>query len=143
MTVTFWPEISITTIIEKPTEAHLNPCDVLVVEDEFALSEAMRHLLTSSGLRVRQAHNRSEALSVAAMAPPRIAILDYQLPDTDGLSLATELRTRFPALHVILMSANKVDVDQSALDRVGIKAFVNKPLPPAALRDAILRLIQT
>lgn len=130
-------------MIEKPAEPHLEPCDVLVVEDEFALSEAMRHLLTRSGLRVRQAHNRSEALSVVAIGPPQVVLLDYQLPDTDGIALAIELRAQLPALHIILMSANKVDIAQSVLDKAGIKAFVIKPLPPSALREAVLRMVKT
>jgi DNA-binding response OmpR family regulator len=113
------------------------------VDDDFALSEAITQLLTRSGLRVRKAHNASAALSFAAFAPPRVAILDYQLPDTTGLALAGQLRAENPRLHIILMSANNVDIDRKTLDQAGIKVFVPKPMPPGPLRQAVLRLLQT
>ena len=118
-------------------------CDVLVVDDDYALSEAIFQFLTRSGLRVREAHSASAALSLADSAPPRVAILDYQLPDRTGLALAAELHARDPSVRIILMSANNVAVDQPTLDKAGIKVFVNKPMPPEPLRQAVMRLLQT
>src|SRR6187401_3539852 len=109
---------------ERPPEEAPEPCDVLVVDDDFALSEAISQLLTRSGLRVQQAHNASAALDFDPFAPPRVAILDYQLPDTTGLALAATLHAEIPSLHIILMSANSVDIDRKTLDAAGIKAFV-------------------
>jgi CheY-like chemotaxis protein len=128
---------------ERLSEPPLEACDVLVVDDDFALSEAISQLLTRSGLRVRKAHNASAALGFAAFAPPRVAILDYQLPDTTGLALASELRADNPSMHIILMSANNVDIDRKTLEQAGIKVFVNKPMPPGPLRQAVMRLLQT
>jgi CheY-like chemotaxis protein len=128
---------------DPPPELPLEECDVLVVDDDFALSEAISHLLTRSGLRVRKAHNAAAALSFAAFAPPRVAILDYQLPDATGLALAGQLRAENPKMHIILMSANNVDIDRKTLEQVGIKVFVPKPMPPGPLRQAVLRLLQT
>lgn len=127
---------------DPPPEPPLEECDVLVVDDDFALSEAISHLLTRSGLRVRKAHNASSALSFSAFAPPRVAILDYQLPDTTGLALARELRAENPNLHIIMMSANSVDIDRKTLEEAGIKVFVPKPMPPGPLRQAVMRLLQ-
>ena len=127
----------------QPPQQTYEPCDVLVVDDDFALSEAITHLLSRSGLRVRKAHNASAALSFAAFAPPRVAILDYQLPDGTGLALAAALHAENPGMHIILMSANNVDIDQATLDKAGIKVFVNKPMPPGPLRQAVMRLLQS
>jgi DNA-binding response OmpR family regulator len=127
---------------DRPPEQPLEACDVLVVDDDFALSEAITQFLTRGGLRVRKAHNAAAALSFAAFAPPRVAILDYQLPDTTGLALAAELHAEIPSLHIILMSANNVDIDRATLDKAGIKVFVNKPMPPGPLRQAVMRLLQ-
>jgi len=125
-----------------PAEHPFEPCDVLVVDDDFALSEAISQLLTRSGLRVRLAYDATSALELAAFAPPRVAILDYQLPGTNGVALAIELRAALPTLHMILMSANDVAIDQPTLDRAGIKVFVNKPMPPGPLRQAVLQLLE-
>jgi len=116
---------------------------VLVVDDDYALSEAISQLLTRSGLRVRMAYDAAAALNFASFAPPRVAILDYQLPGTNGLALAAELRAELPTLHIILMSANDVDIDQATLERAGIKVFVNKPMPPGPLRQAVLQLLES
>ncbi|HYD07205.1 MAG TPA: response regulator [Reyranella sp.] len=128
---------------DRPTDPPLEACDVLVVDDDFALSEAITQFLSRSGLRVRKAHNAAAALSFAAFAPPRVAILDYQLPDATGLALAAELHAENPSLHIILMSANNVDIDRKTLDAAGIKVFVNKPMPPGPLRQAVMRLLQS
>ena len=128
---------------DTPSDQRFEPCDVLVVDDDFALSEAITQLLIRSGLRVRKAHNAAAALSFAAFAPPKVAILDYQLPDTNGVALAAELKAENPGLHIILMSANNVAIDRPTLERAGIKVFVNKPMPPGPLRQAVLRLLQT
>ena len=127
---------------ERPREEVPQACDVLVVDDDLALSEAISQLLTRSGLRVQQAHNASAALDFDPFAPPRVAILDYQLPDTTGLALAAALHAEIPSLHIILMSANTVDIDQATLDKAGVKVFVNKPMPPGPLRQAVMRLLQ-
>jgi hypothetical protein len=49
---------------DRFSDPPLEDCDVLVVDDDFALSEAITQLLTRSGLRVRKAHNASAALSL-------------------------------------------------------------------------------
>ncbi len=126
----------------RPSEQPPEPCDVLVVDDDFALSEGISHFLSRCGLNVRQAHDASAALGIAAFAPPRVAILDYQLPDATGVMLAAQLHAALPALHIILMSANSVAIGRPALDEAGIKVFVNKPMPPGPLRHAVLSLLQ-
>jgi DNA-binding response OmpR family regulator len=128
---------------DRPTDPDdLEPCDVLVVDDDFALSEAISQFLMRSGVRVRKAHSAASALSSIAFAPPRVAIVDYQLPDGNGLVLSQEMHAELPKLHIILMSANSVDIDRKTLDQAGIKVFVPKPMPPGPLRQAVLRLLQ-
>jgi DNA-binding response OmpR family regulator len=126
----------------SPAEQPPEPCDVLVVDDDFALSEGISYFLGQCGLDVRQAHDASAALNIAVAAPPRVAILDYQLPDATGVTLAAQLHAALPALHIILMSANSVALGQPALDEAGIKVFVNKPMPPGPLRHAVLTLLE-
>jgi CheY-like chemotaxis protein len=60
----------------------------------------------------------------------------------NGVQLSAELRADLPTLHIILMSANDLDIDRAILDKAGIKVFVNKPMPPGPLRSAVMRLLQ-
>ncbi len=121
---------------------NFEPCDVLVVEDELSLAETISQFLMRGGLRVRTAHGAASALRTASIAPPRVAIIDYQIPGMNGLDLAARLRADLPTLQIILMSANDLHFDRKTLDSAGVKVFVNKPMPPGPLRQAVLRLLQ-
>jgi len=117
-------------------------CDVLIVEDELSLAETISQFLTRGGLRVRTAHGAASALRTAGIAPPRVAIIDYQIPGMNGLDLAAKLRGELPTLQIILMSANNLHFDRGTLEKAGVKVFVNKPMPPGPLRQAVMRLLQ-
>lgn len=125
-----------------PSEHRFEPCDVLVVEDELSLAETISQFLIRGGLRVRTAHGAASALRTASIAPPRVAIIDYQIPGMNGLNLAAKLHAELPMLRTILMSANDLHFERSTLDNAGVKVFVNKPMPPGPLRQAVIRLLQ-
>ncbi|MCW5733259.1 MAG: response regulator [Enhydrobacter sp.] len=124
------------------SDLRLEPCDVLVVEDELSLAETISQFLVRGGLRVRTAHGAASALRTASITPPRVAIIDYQIPGMNGLDLAARLRTDLPMLQTILMSANNLHFDRATLEKAGVKVFVNKPMPPGPLRQAVMRLLQ-
>jgi CheY-like chemotaxis protein len=124
------------------SDQRFEPCDVLIVEDELSLAETISQFLTRGGLRVRTAHGAASALRTAGIAPPRVAIIDYQIPGMNGLELAAKLRAELPALQTILMSANDLHFDRKTLEEAGVKVFVNKPMPPGPLRQAVIRLLQ-
>lgn len=124
------------------SDLRIEPCDVLVVEDELSLAHTISQFLVRGGLRVRTAHGAASALRTASIAPPRVAIIDYQIPGMNGLDLAAKLRTDLPMLQTILMSANNLHFDRATLEKAGVKVFVNKPMPPGPLRQAVMRLLQ-
>ena len=127
----------------RPPERQFEPCDVLVVEDDVTLADTISQFLMRGGLRVRAVPGATAALRIITFAPPKVAIIDYQLPGMNGVQLSAQLRAELPALHIILMSANDLDLDRATLDKAGIKVFVNKPIPPSPLRQAVMRLLQT
>lgn len=118
-------------------------CDVLVVEDEIALCKEMAEFLARAGLAVQTAHNGSSALRLAAALEPTVALLDYNLPDTTGVELAERLRTLLPKVKIIMMSGRIDGVSEETLERIGITIFVNKPVPLGALRQAVIKLVQS
>jgi CheY-like chemotaxis protein len=72
---------------------------------------------------------------------PRVAILDYNLPNLTGLDLAFELRGLLPDVSIILMSGAVGGLKQEELEKAGIKVFVNKPLPLRSLYRAVRQMI--
>jgi DNA-binding response OmpR family regulator len=78
--------------------ASIRRCDVLLVEDDVHLGELMGSYLARGGLDVRTAHSGSSALHLLENPPPRVAVLDFRLPDLDGVQLSRKIRERRPDL---------------------------------------------
>ena len=94
------------------------------------------------GLTVDSALNRQEALQRLADARPYDAIiLDLQLPDTDGMALAAEIRRpvsgRFPPL--LLLSSARLRSDDTRPAEAGVSGYIHKPIRPAQLLEALCR----
>ena len=123
-----------------PTE--VPTCDVLLVEDDVALNDLMASYLKRGGLDVRTAHSGSSAMLLITKSTPRIAVLDYQLLDLNGTKLAMQLRQELPDLPIIMMSGAIGDLEQESLKKVGVRVFVNKPIPMRALLRACTDLLE-
>jgi DNA-binding NtrC family response regulator len=102
---------------------------VLVVDDEplirWSLSESLRDL----GFDVVVAEDGRAAVGALAEAAwrPDVVMLDYRLPDSDGLTLFSKIRTFMPAGRVILMTAyGTPDMTAKAL-ALGAYRVVTKP----------------
>jgi DNA-binding response OmpR family regulator len=117
-------------------------CDVLIVEDDRIQSEEMAAFLGRSGLAVETAHDGATAIQVAIATQPRVVLLDYNLPDTTGLQLAEQIRALCPKAAILMMSGRIDGLSEQTLESIGIKVFVNKPLPLGPLRQAVLRLVK-
>lgn len=117
-------------------------CDVLLAEDDLSLNELMTSYLKRGGLDVCSAHSGSSALRLLSKFTPRLAVLDYQLPDQTGAQLAQTLREALPNLPIIIMSGALGDLEQKAFEKIGVKAFVSKPVPLRALLRACTGLLE-
>ncbi len=115
-------------------------CDVLIVEDSLIQSEELASFLGRAGLVVRTALDAWSALKMAPELKPKVVLLDYDLGASNGIALAAELRPLLPDCSMVMMSGRINGVSERQLSELGITAFVNKPLPPRVLRDAVLRL---
>lgn len=117
-------------------------CDVLIVEDNNFVCDVMATFLAERGLAVRTAPAATAALAVLDIVTPRIAVLDYHLPGTNGVELARAMRQRALAVPIIMMSANSVGPEEETLRKLGVRLFMNKPVPLAPLHQAIMRLLR-
>lgn len=99
---------------------------VLLVDDEYAMVEALRDVLEDEGYRVVTAANGKEAMAKLAEAMPAIVLLDLMMPIMDGGQVLAAMRARdaWRDIPVILMSA--AVRAGLALDDPRVK-FVTKP----------------
>ena len=103
------------------------PTRVLIVDDDPRFRELARALLQARGyVVVAEAANGAEALTAADRASPDAALVDVQLPDTDGLALAQALAEADSGLRIILTSTDRTLVPAAALAASPALAFVPK-----------------
>ncbi len=116
---------------------------ILVVDDHPLIREALRLVLKALDTEVQlvEAANRVEALAHVGRHPDiALILLDLALPDTNGFELLQELRERYPAVPVVLLSAlDQADIVTRALD-AGAMGFIPKTSPSEVLVGA-LRLV--
>jgi len=110
------------------------PPPILVVDDEQQFRSVVADILEESGYPVTVAGNGTEALTVAAAEPPRLALLDYTMPGMNGLELGTHLRRQWPQLPLIFMSADTLPAQ--AFDAFDSCMFLQKPFDMDTLLDA-------
>jgi DNA-binding NtrC family response regulator len=100
---------------------------VLLVEDDDAHAELIRRTLERrSRVQVLRAPNAHRALALLDERPVQAVVLDYSLPDRDGLDVLRDIRSRDDRIPVIfLTAADSVDVCVSAL-RAGAADYIVK-----------------
>ena len=113
--------------------------NLLVVEDDESLRDALLITLETAGHRPMGAPGGREALALLATRPFNMVVTDLRMAPMDGLQLLAEIRGRHPTLPVLLMTAFG-DVDKAvAAMRGGACDFMLKPFEPKALLDQIAR----
>lgn len=113
---------------------------ILLVEDDANLREIARISLEHDQYEVIEAPNYAEALKQASRNID-LAVVDYVLPDRDGLQVAEALRRTRPGLPVILMTAyGSEDVAVRAL-RAKVTDYIRKPFRPTYLRERVTAIL--
>src|SRR5258708_15551892 len=106
---------------------------ILVVDDEHSIRLMLESGLSLNGFRVSFARTGAEALAAAPTEEFDAVISDIYMPDGDGLTLVQELRALFPALPIILMTAQgSVELAVRAVEE-GATDFIAKPFEVSAV----------
>ncbi|MFZ5569070.1 MAG: response regulator [Thermodesulfobacteriota bacterium] len=117
---------------------------ILVVDDCTESLAIVTRMLGSFGFTVRAASSGTEALKTffeqpGEVSPADLAILDWMMPETDGLELAEAIRARTSAaIPIILMTAFGREVEKMRAEKAGITGFIYKPIYPSTLFNAVL-----
>ena len=127
----------------------LEPMDILVVDDDEILLETAVETLESLGVKADHARSGLEALSMIMNRNKtgrdyKVVILDWKMPDIDGVETIRRIRTEVEAnIPILLVSAyDWSDIEDIAKD-AGANGFVSKPLFRSKLYDRINELLGT
>ena len=109
---------------------------ILIADDESIIRLGMKSILEELGHQVIAATNGREAIRMAERQQPDLAILDIQMPYTDGLQAARAITAARPLPILILTAFSEQDLIDKATD-LPIQGYLVKPIEPNALGAAI------
>ena len=115
--------------------------DILIVEDDRALSQGIRLGLEGEGRRFIQASTLAQGERALEERTFSLVVLDLNLPDGSGLELLRRLRAR-SALPVLILTANDLELDQVTGLELGADDYVTKPFSLAVLRARVNNLLR-
>jgi len=112
---------------------------VLVVDDEETILELIAYNLQKEGFQVETATDGREALEKAARHPPDLLVLDWMLPEVDGLEVCRLLRgdPKTMGLPVIMLTARGEEVDKVLGLELGANDYMTKPF---SMRELLARI---
>lgn len=110
---------------------------ILIVDDETFLVKTLTMILRDAGYQVSGAKTGGEALQLLSEMQYDLILLDLVLPDINGLDLLSRISTPYPAIPVLVLTANaSLDSTVEALRR-GASDYLLKPIPPGELLSKV------
>ncbi|MGE4532904.1 response regulator [Halomonas sp.] len=118
------------------------PPRILIVEDEPKIARLVADYLAGSGFEPHHLDHGDAVIpwleeTRQAGEGPALVLLDLMLPGTDGLTLCREIRQRWPALPVIMLTARVEEVDRLLGLELGADDYICKPFSP---REVVARV---
>lgn len=112
---------------------------VLLVEDEPHIAEAIRFILGRAGWAVEVEPDGARALARVRALRPDVVVLDLMLPGRSGLEILTDMRAdpALAQLPVLMLTARGQGRDREAAQNAGATAFLAKPFANADVLAAV------
>jgi CheY-like chemotaxis protein len=117
---------------------------IVVADDNPASRELMCELLESSGYRVVEAADGSEALEKTLEVRPNLVVLDIELPAMSGFEVLEAIRQHpeLSSLPVVAVTARAMEGDLERGVAAGFDAYITKPIKISAARARIRELLE-
>jgi CheY-like chemotaxis protein len=110
---------------------------LLVVDDNATNRLILQKHASSWGLSVSAAASGKEALQRVGEEHFDLMILDMQMPEMDGLTLAQEIRKHPSAAETPLIMLTSLGRKPEGADKLGFSAFLSKPIKPSQLYNSV------
>ncbi len=116
---------------------------ILFVDDEEALVDSSRRMLTRIGYTVVASNNGAEALELFQSNPDNfdLVITDTTMPNMTGVQLSEELLKICPDIPIIICTGHSDLITQGKLDKLGIREYVMKPFDKREMAETIRRVL--
>jgi DNA-binding NtrC family response regulator len=119
--------------------------DILVIEDDPIMRDAVAEWLESAGYGVRKAEDGDEGLAAVRVAAPTLVVTDIYMPGTSGAIVISELKQRHPDIPVIAISGlfdTGYGMNADAAIALGAARALPKPFKRGELLAAVADLLR-
>lgn len=116
---------------------------LLLVDDEPGLREAVQAYLEDSGFTVHVASNAKDGLHLAQQQLPDLVITDVMMPQVDGFQFLQQLREdpQCKKLPVVFLTARGMTTDRIQGYNAGVDAYISKPFDPEELVAIVTNIL--
>src|SRR5215468_1614839 len=111
---------------------------ILIADDRATMRNTLRNLFTlyNKWDVCGEAADGRQAVDAAVALKPDLVLLDYKMPNGDGIKAACELKQRLPETPVVIFTIYKTQALESEARRVGVRAVVGK-------EEGVIKLLST
>jgi hypothetical protein len=116
---------------------------IVVIDDDVNILELTSLILSRRDYKVFTAQTARDGMEIIAARLPELVLLDYMMPEMDGLSALREIRTRFPDTYVVMYTGKGNEQIAVELMKSGASEYLLKPFNNRALverLDNVLRI---
>ena len=114
---------------------------ILVIDDEKWIGESLELLFSRKGYDVKSVLRGEKALEAIEKKPADLVILDYNLPDINGLEVLEQIRETDKNLPVIFMTGYGSETISIKAFKLGIDDYLIKPFDPKTLMNRVSEII--
>jgi DNA-binding NtrC family response regulator len=115
---------------------------ILVIDDDVLIRASVREMLTGRGYTVREAASCASATTAFQLRRPDVVLIDYRLPDGDGVKLIRQFRSTDPDVPCVMLTGyGSIDLAVEAV-REGAEQFITKPIVEDALQRVMARILE-
>ena len=130
-----------------PNESNMTPTtDILIIEDDAIMREALAEWLEGAGYCVRKAADGTAGLAAVKFAVPTLVVTDIHMPGTSGAMVIAELKQRYPEIPVIAISClfnSGHGIDADAAIALGAARALAKPFKRGELLRVVAALLES
>ena len=118
--------------------------ELLIVDDDFPLAQALVSEAITWGIEAKVAGNLAQARQAIAHKPPDAILLDLSFPEANngGLELLQELTAKSLKIPVIALTARESFADRVEVARLGGKGFLTKPVSPTQALETVSSVLE-
>lgn len=121
----------------------LSDANILIVDDHSLFREGLHRILKDSEIKnIYEASNGEEAIATAETIKPEIILMDYHMPDMNGVETAKIILENNPEIIVVILTVNEDDGAIAEALSVGAQGYLNKNMRSMEIVNSLRNLLK-